>query len=29
MPPAKSKYKEGESVLCFQGQLIYEAKIQA
>jgi len=25
---SRSKYKEGESVLCYQGLLIYEAKIQ-
>ncbi len=28
MPPFRSKYKEGEAVLCFQGMLIYEAKVQ-
>ena len=28
MPPARGKYKEGETVLCYQGLLIYEAKIQ-
>lgn len=25
---AKSKYKEGEFILCYQGPLIYEAKVQ-
>jgi len=31
MPPARgaAKYQEGEPVLCFQGGLIYEAKVQA